>query len=175
MPRNTGAGSNKRRERSKKWNDSNHTHFKQLYKTSSSNRAKHTAHPMTVGQPTKTTMNHRRYQLNLLLHTIGGKTWTIMDIMKEIKEKNLVVLYHGANGVTSMAVHKYIASLLATLLNEHKLVRVYEHTGKGKARWRYIPNTNIVNRVLIELYNDSIIQSVRNYCTRCVVSLKSMI
>jgi len=175
MPRRTGQGSNRRRQNAKDWNDCNHTHFKQLFKTSHTNRAKHTAHPMLVGVPTKMTREHRRYQLNLLLDTIGGKTWTIKDIMQEITNKNLVVLYQGAKGIVSEDKHKYIAGLVTTLLNEHKLLRVFETAGIGKARWRYIPNTNIINRMLIEIYKDNTIQSIKNYCVKCIVSLKSMI
>ena len=175
MPRHTGKGSSKRRREAKEFNEKNHTHFKQLFKTSLSNRAKHTAHPMTVGIPTEETRKHRRYQLNLLLDIIGGRTWTVRELMSECNKRKLVVLFEGAKGVPSEDKDKYLANLLTTLLDEHKLVRVFETNGLGKARWRYIPNTNIINRVLIEIYNDPIIQSVRNYCNRCVVSLKSMI
>ena len=41
----------------KEFNEKNHTHFKQLFKTSLSNRAKHTAHPMIVGVPTEPLTN----------------------------------------------------------------------------------------------------------------------
>lgn len=177
MPRHTGKGTSKRRKEAKEFNEKNHTHFKQLFKTSLSNRAKHTAHPMTVGIPTEETRKHRRYQLNLLLDTIGGKSWTVKDLKKECMKQNLVVLFEGAKGVDSEDKHKYLANLLTTLLNEHKLVRVYEYTGKGKARWRYIPNTNIVMRTLIEIYKDKTIQSIKSYCVKCIkiVSLKRRI
>ena len=173
MRRKTGAS--KSRREAKEWNESNHTHFKQLFKASSSTRATHTAHPMTKDIPTKITREHKRYQLNLLLDIIGGRTWTVRELMSECNKRKLVVLFEGAKGVPSEDKDKYLANLLTTLLDEHKLVRVFETNGLGKARWRYIPNTNIINRVLIEIYNDPIIQSVRNYCNRCVVSLKSMI
>jgi len=177
MPRNTGKGSSKRRREAKEFNEKNHTHFKQLFKTSPSNRAKHTAHPMIVGVPTEETRKHRRYQLHLLLSTIGGKSWTVKELMKECMKENLVVLFEGAKGVGSEDKDKYLANLLTTLLNEHKLVRVYETFGKGKARWRYIPNTNIVMRTLIEIYKDNTIQSIKNYCVKCIkiVSLKRRI
>jgi hypothetical protein len=173
MRRTTGAS--KRRRESKEWNESNHTHFKQLFKASSNTRATHTSHPMTKDIPTNISREHKRYQLNLLLDTIGGRTWTVRELMSECNKRKLVVLFEGANGVPSEDKDKYLANLLTQLLNEHKLVRVFETNGLGKSRWRYIPNTNIINRVLIEIYNDPIIQSVRNYCNRCVVSLKSMI
>ena len=177
MPRHTGKGTSKRRKEAKEFNEKNHTHFKQLFKTSLSNRAKHTAHPMTVGVPTKITREHRRYQLHLLLSTIGGKTWTVKELMKECMKENLVVLFEGAKGIDSEDKDKYLANLLTTLLNEHKLVRVYETFGKGKARWRYIPNTNIVMRTLIEIYKDKTIQSIKSYCVKCIkiVSLKRRI
>lgn len=177
MPRNTGKGSSKRRREAKEFNEKNHTHFKQLFKTSPSNRAKHTAHPMIVGVPTEETRKHRRYQLHLLLSTIGGKSWTVKELMKECMKENLVVLFEGAKGVGSEDKDKYLANLLTTLLNEHKLVRVYETFGKGKARWRYIPNTNIIMRTLIEIYRDNTIQSIKNYCVKCIkiVSLKRRI
>ena len=177
MPRHIGKGSSKRRREAKEFNEENHTHFRQLFKTSLSNRAKHTAHPMTVGVPTKITREHRRYQLNLLLDTIGGKTWTVKELMKECMKENLIVLFEGAKGIDSEDKDKYLANLLNTLLDEHKLVRVYEHTGIGKARWRYIPNTNMINRMLIEIYKDKTIQSIKNYCIKCIkiVSLKRRI
>jgi len=162
--------SRKTRE-AKAWNEKNHTHFKHLYKASPDTRAKTFELPMLVGVPRKMVSAHRKYQLNLLLREIGGRSTTVNDILHKTQDiKRLHVLVEGANGVSSIKPRHYVADLLATLVKEHKLLQQYEKGDglkHGIARWRYVPNNNMAVRTLLEVRK---LAGVR-YCTTCIVSI----
>jgi len=72
--------SSKDRRKSTDWNNENHTHFKQLNKADPNTRATHSEHPMRRGIPTSEAQRHRLYQVELLLSTMGGKTWTVREL-----------------------------------------------------------------------------------------------
>jgi hypothetical protein len=163
--------SSKDRRKSTDWNNENHTHFKQLNKADPNTRATHSEHPMRRGIPTSEAQRHRLYQVELLLSTMGGKTWTVRELYNYIKEKNLVVLYTGANNIASQDHPKYIAKLLDTLVYDNRVVQVFKNDGRlGMTCWTFTTNKNIASRTLLELSKVFPINKIR-YCIKCIVSL----
>ena len=158
--------SNKERRKATEWNNKNHTHFKQFNKPDPSTRAEHSEHPMRKGIPTSEATRHKLYQIELLLSSMGGKTWTIRELYKYIKEKNLVVLYTGANNIPSLDKRKYIVHLLEALVNDDRLVQVFSRNiNTGMTCWTYTPNKNIARRTLAELVRADPINKIR-YCIK---------
>jgi len=167
----------KKRYEASEYNRKNHTHFKTLNANHPSGFKSH--HPMTVGVPLKTAIEHRRYQLDLLYAQFNVRSKVSRELLKELEDKGLATsIFTGAKGIQSTNRQAFLHNLLATLVKEHKIVYVYEVVATPTntitnrcGRYRYLKNTQCA-RSIEELRKVKVASTAKiRYCIKCIQAL----
>lgn len=177
MPTDRTNRHGKKRAAAEKFNRKNHTHFKVF--NSTKRGGFNSAHPMLVGVTRKIGREHRRYQLDLLHDQFGVRSIVFKDLMKQLKDKGLTTsIFTGAKGIPSANTIAYLQHLLNRLIDEHKIVQVFEVVDTDTTtvtnrhgRYRYLKNT-IPARSIEELRKVKVASTTKiRYCIKCIQSL----